>query len=390
MSRSAALCFAEPPGVAGTLSRTFGLSHCGLECDRGGGQAFYVTWDGSVRGADLNSAQRKATMFATLPAHRRVGFTDISAPSAAAGGNRIVANPFAFDGADALDSTTDFVDPRTQQPRPFLRKDIPVRAAGGVAFQADDHLFGLDLEAIWAWWFQILILDPADPRRSYCKVATMGSRSTNCCGMVGRALQQGGLGAYAAPPTNIFYQGSASLLRWVEKASRRIDALNTQRRSIMASVEYAAVQPFNDGNQAADFHGFCDLPSLEDWKRRSAVQEGFRTGFARRKEQIAEIDRLLPLYHAARAAAHGHVAATPVLQQDQAPADTDWMSLMTQIHDQCFRHLAEKPTSDRRRAVLGLVKTIHDALRGYAWQAEDDTDSGPGQTMATTVHYGWR
>lgn len=307
-------------------------------------------------------------MFSRIPAHRRVGFAEVM--GSAPGGNRVTTNPYAFDGGDALTAATDFVDHQTHQPQPYLRKTIPVRAAGGISLDRHEDLFGLDIDAIWSWWFQIMILDPADPRRSYCKVATMRSDSTNCCGMVGRALQQGGLGAYASVPTNIFYQGSASLLRWVDQASRRIAELNEHRRSIIASREYADVQSFNEGAQAADFHGYCDLPRLEDWKRASAVQEGFRTGFARRKEQIAEIDRLLPIYHSARAAAHGMASGSLILQDDQPPPDTDWMSLLTRIHDQCFRHLVDKPNSDRRRAVLRLAKTIHFALEGYAWQTE--------------------
>jgi hypothetical protein len=43
------------------------------------------------------------------------------------------------------------------------------------------------------------------------------------------------------------------------------------------------------------------------------------------------------------------------------------MELMTQIHDQCFRHLIEKPNSDRRRPMMMLPKTIHEALYGFNW-----------------------
>ena len=73
-----------------------------------------------------------------------------------------------------------------------------------MAFDAADNLFGIDVEAIWTWWFEILNLDPEDPRRMYRKCATMRAGPTNCCGMVGRALQMGGLDVYASSPTNLF------------------------------------------------------------------------------------------------------------------------------------------------------------------------------------------
>jgi len=360
MARSATFFVSDRGGFYGAV----GTNHAGLECDRGSGEPYYVTWNGTTRGADWGNIQNRLSRLSwlrntmTMPAHMKIGFDTIYAmnPVNLVYENR--ANPQSYFGANPLNAARDYVNPVTHAPIATLQVKIPVRAPGGVACGPDDNLFGLDVDKIWNWWFNILMLPPDDPRRTYCKISTMNSTSVNCCGMVGLGLREGGLGIYASEPTNLFYQGSASLLRWVNKAVKRIDELNQQRKTIMASLDYQNTTTFPEGKQAADFHFFQDLPDLDSWKKRSAVQEGIRTGFARRKEQVAEIDRLLPLYHAARAHALANAGSV---------GSDVWMDLMTQIHDQCFCHLIEKPNSDRRRPMLMLAKTIHEALYGFNW-----------------------
>ena len=389
MARSATFYISS---LASGSAQISGQAHAGLECDRDAGQPFYVTWNGTIRGADWGPSQNRVSKLPgivslmNIPAHMQIGFDTIYSMDPATGvyGNR--ANPCSFYGANALTADTDYRDRATGAPRPRLSVKIPVRAPGGVACEADDNLFGLDVDAIWTWWFNILMLPPNDPRRQYCKISTMDSAAVNCCGMVGLGLREGGLGSYASEPTNIFYQGSASLLRWVNRAVARINELNDQRRTIMASSDYRTLQSITEGEQAADFHCYSDLPSLDAWKKLSAVQEGLRTGFARRKDQVAEIDRLLPLYHEARRAAKAASAAA-----GGAPAASDdWMSLLTQIHDQCFQHLIQKPTSDRRRAMIMLAKTIHDAIYGFNWVIREAASPPSAACFGTVANYGWR
>lgn len=387
MARSATFYVTNLPAGMAQMS---GRAHAGLECDRDAGQPFYVTWNGSTRGADWGNSQNRlsklpgTTAFMTMPAHMMIGFDTIYSFDPATGSFNNRANPRAFFGSNALTPDADYVDHRTNAPLPKLSVKIPVRAAGGVTCDANDNLFGLNVDAIWTWWFNILMLPPNDPRRQYCKISTMDSAAVNCCGMVGLALREGGLGNYASAPTNIFYQGSASLLRWVNRAVARIEELNNQRRTIMASSDYRMATSITEGEQAADFHCYSDLPSLDAWKKLSAVQEGIRTGFARRKDQVAEIDRLLPLYHEARRAAKAAAAA------GGAPGGSDdWMSLMTQIHDQCFQHLIQKPASDRRRAMIMLAKTIHDAIYGFNWVIREAASPPSAATFGTVANYGW-
>jgi hypothetical protein len=359
MPREVQFCTEQFSGVS-RLANTFGLGHAGLHCDRGAAP-FYVTWDGTARGADWNTSQRgaaKVTPFVKMPAHARVGFSELINRQT----NTTSANPMGWDQARALTADEDFALPTRGVSKRF---DIPVKAAGGVAFDGADNLFGIDVEAIWTWWFEILNLDPEDPRRTYRKCATMRAGPTNCCGMVGRALQVGGLDVYAPPPSNLFYQGTATLIHWVQKAAARINELNRQRAILLGSPEFNQAPNWTFGDAEPDFNYHSELPDVNEWKRRSAVKAGLKTGFARRHEQIAEIDRLLPLYHAARQSAKRQATANGLTALDQPLPDTGWMNYMTLIHHQCYDHLASKPTSDRRVPVLALVKVIYHALSGH-------------------------
>lgn len=151
----------------------------------------------------------------------------------------------------------------------------------------------------------------------------------------------------------------------MQKAAARINELNRQRAILLGSPEFNQAPNWTFGDAEPDFNYHSELPDVNEWKRRSAVKAGLKTGFARRHEQIAEIDRLLPLYHAARQSAKRQATANGLTALDQPLPDTGWMNYMTLIHHQCYDHLASKPTSDRRVPVLALVKVIYHALSGH-------------------------
>lgn len=89
------------------------------------------------------------------------------------------------------------------------------------------------------------------------------------------------------------------------------------------------------------------------------------TGVARRKEQILEIDRLLPVYHTARQNYKSLqlVSDTPITMNID-DANAEWIKILISIYEQCFNHLVYKPISDRRHAVLSLTKIIYRILEG--------------------------
>jgi hypothetical protein len=83
--------------------------------------------------------------------------------------------------------------------------------------------------------------------------------------------------------------------------------------------------------------------------------------FARRKEQIEQIDRLLALYHA-----EGPWTTRSAIEKTHYLRE-----MLAQVHD----HMREKPTSDRATAfiILGtqIVATIKTTAQRYAWKGAD-------------------
>jgi len=245
--------------------------------------------------------------------------------------------------------------------------DIPIIGRDVLDARADGPAWGLQCDVVCRWWIRMLQLPPDSPQRRFNFHAKMHDTAKNCAATVAKALYVGGLANYAPPPKNLWYQGMNTLRRWAQRANERIAYLNHQRQILMSSEDWRHINSYV-GPQPFDFMGACELPTLDEWKRMSRVRATFRTGLARRHDQIAEIDRILPLYHAARR-----------LEQDQNPdndenyfEDTEellsdsksWLNYMAAIQEQCFFHLTSKPRSDRRFAVLQLAKLIHQALVG--------------------------
>jgi hypothetical protein len=83
-------------------------------------------------------------------------------------------------------------------------------------------------------------------------------KGTNCCGMTALALGIGGLSAFATPPSNTVYQGSRTLIEWVEKAVKKINTLNEQRKLIRSSAEYTN----------PNLKAWSRMPGLETWTNR--------------------------------------------------------------------------------------------------------------------------
>jgi hypothetical protein len=86
-----------------------------------------------------------------------------------------------------------------------------------------------------------------------------------------------------------------------------------------------------------------ELPTVEQWTRMSDENVRFAM-FSRRREQNAEIDRLLGQYHA------------------QLPWNAggagDRLKCMRQIFQQIGSYIAAKPTGDRLNAMLALGQVV--------------------------------
>ena len=106
MTREVKFCTEQFSGIGGKIINAAGFGHAGLHCDRGK-RPFYVTWDGTAAGADWNASQRaayKVTPFVSMPAHMRVGFSELINRRT----NTTRINPMGWDQATALTAQEDF------------------------------------------------------------------------------------------------------------------------------------------------------------------------------------------------------------------------------------------------------------------------------------------
>jgi hypothetical protein len=137
---------------------------------------------------------------------------------------------------------------------------------------------------------------------------------------------------YASPPSNFLYQGARSLRNWVESAAAKIQDMNAQARKV--AQQLLTEEPLELDE--------VKMPTLEAWKKLSYVGP-----FARRKEQVAVLDGLIPKYHEAK-------------RKDDTLGE---LRILAEMHCQIFSHLTQKPKSDRRAAVLHLAMVVTGLLQ---------------------------
>ena len=338
----------------GLMSRMIGMNHAGLELINGSSYT-YVTWDGG--GANLRSGG--AGPFGIgykAQVDWRIGHPLINQRGVLTENREDYTGPnlntAENEGFHYLENNPS--DPFCGYTRCYAR-EIPVRDESAADFTKTDILWGLSIRPIEDWWHHLMSLPPSDPKRIYSKLGTMEDfdkgKGTNCCGMTALALGIGGLSAFATPPSNIIYQGSRTLIEWVEKAVKKIDTLNEQRKLIRSSAEYTN----------PNLKAWSRVPDLETWKKASWVMVGSR------KDQIAKIDTILKAGVPPVPQRRDSLAS--VLGSEQNPV----LETYARLYELCFNHLASKPKSDRREAVLKLAKTVEmlsSAMIG------DDSDSG--------------
>jgi len=324
----------------GLWTRMVGANHAGLELIDGNSKT-YVTWDGGGQ----NQSRSGCGPSFRGQAHWRLGHKVVKNRN-----GEIVINE---------DSQGEARGPVTRRQDGFTRDqitleplwkdsqknaydayacEIPVRDESAHDFTKTEILWGLSIKPIEKWWHELLSLPPGDPKRIYSKLGTMEDfdkgKGTNCCGMTALALGIGGLSAFATPPSNTVYQGSRTLIEWVEKAVEKINTLNTQRNLIRSAPEYANTIAWDT------------LPTFKVWEAASKVMIGWR------KDQIAKIDTILKA--GVPPVPQQRSSFASVLGSEQNPV----LEKYAELYGHCFDHLAMKPTSDRRKAVLKLAKTL--------------------------------
>ena len=199
---------------------------------------------------------------------------------------------------------------------------------------------GLNAHAMLTWWraFRTAHQQALHGESGYQFVSTLH----NCASIVMRALIAGEAAFFLKPPT-----------AWVTFSPRDVAdyaaALKTE--IIRANADYNRY--FNSklewqARNRREMHmhpptATTELPTVDEWKRMSDANVTF-AALSRRREQNAEIDRLLGQYHAQ-------------LPWDGGGADYR-LEYMKQIFQQIGSYIAAKPKGDRLNAMLALGQIV--------------------------------
>ena len=311
------------------FSHRAGIGHAALKVMTPEGDKYYVTWLSSGSGCSRSGGSGGMSKSQGMEASKMLGFAQLRNRHT----GQLEDNPNALDTHMVFDYTADRyanagrmgVTGWGAQASANYKISIPVMTMPCVA--PDDNLHGVNIYRIVTWWKGLLALPPGHPRRRYAALST----DQNCCGVVVRALLYGGLGRYEEPPCNLLYQGARTLLNWARTAAEKATAKNAAAAQMARHIQ--AQGPLTPEQRA--------IPSLDVWKRISYVGP-----FARRKDQVAVIDELIPKYHAAD------------LRHDEGQKFT----FLCRMHDAILSHLVEKPKSDRRPAVLFLGRIVRELI----------------------------
>jgi hypothetical protein len=310
--------------LPGGFKHALGAGHGGLEVEDEHGQTFYITWLPANAGGSI--AQKRMLTLQGMEAHKGLGFAQIRDRAT----GQVVANDRARGTGQEVSLQSDMAAHNFMNPNfhangvvgpPHYSIDLPAMQK-----RKGKDIFGVSLSKIKDYWERLLALPPDHPERVYGMLST----TRNCNAVVVEALMAGDLWRYADPPDNTLFQDARTLLRWVEKAQEQIEKLNNEYNEIVHQLHLLG-----------DLHPHQEptIPTLQEWQHDS--DQGI-SWFARRIEQVAELDHLIPLYHRARHQGDRHM---------------QWRVLATMLLVICS-HLTHKPKSDRRHAVLNLARRV--------------------------------
>ncbi len=209
---------------------------------------------------------------------------------------------------------------------------------------------GIDTEKIFHWWKSYagklamqsklsgVRRDDWNARNRYKTV----SGYLNCCGTVYLALRVGGATYFRGRSHKRLYATPEGVLEWGKEVKTAIEDLNragatTKARYESKRAEFERKIGRNQQRQRDD------LPTLEEWKGISYVGV-----MARRKDQIADMDRELQVYH--------HLSwenAVNIERKSRA---------LCNIMRAAEEHARLKPMSDRSHAVSYLISKAWEVL----------------------------
>ena len=225
---------------------------------------------------------------------------------------------------------------------------------------------GIDTEKIFYWWKSYAGRAYKQERTLEYETAPIQNRykalSThlNCAGTVYLALRVGGATVFKGRAFTRFYSTPDGVMKWAREVGTAIRDVNqaAATTSARSAAKRAEFERKIGRNQQRDPD---ELPTLEEWKRISHVGV-----FARRMEQIADMDREIARYHS--------------LNWDDYNETREKARCLSQIMRAAEEHARLKPKSDRSHAVSYLIskawKVLERRLRevppeSYSYRGEE-------------------
>jgi len=199
---------------------------------------------------------------------------------------------------------------------------------------------GLNSHAIMTWWraFRTAHQQALHGESGYQFV----SKLHNCASIVMRALIAGEAAFFLKPPSAWFSFSPRDVADYAASLKTEIIRANADYdRYFNSKLEWQA-----RNRREMHMHpptATTELPTVDQWKRMSDTNVRL-AAFSRRREQNAEIDRLLGLYHAQLPWAGGG-------------ADNR-LVFMSEIFKQIGSYIAAKPKGDRLDAMLALGQIV--------------------------------
>lgn len=211
-----------------------------------------------------------------------------------------------------------------------------------------ENQLGIDTEKIFYWWksYAGRIVDKNQGRDVGDYVVhnrfKFVSTHLNCAGTVYLALRVGGATYFKGRTHVKLYADGEGVINWAKKVKTAIEELNQAATTTKARYESkrAEFQRKIGRNQQGNPD---DLPTLEEWKAISYVGV-----MARRKEQIADMDRELQIYHTLSWDNDHHI-------EQKARA-------LGNIMRSAEEHARLKPMSDRSHAVSYLLSKAWEVM----------------------------
>lgn len=202
-----------------------------------------------------------------------------------------------------------------------------------------DNSIGLSQEHIADWW-RVFSAD-----LGYKHQYRFISRKINCASIVMSALTVGGARMFVKPDHQSMYYTPNDVAKYTKQLIKKINKM----REAAAAVTRSPV-PADASGGVTYSTVTLDRPDIwkfPEWKKRSAVRIG------RRHSQVAAIDGFVQQYWSVGS----HWTVDNCNQK---------ALLLYQMLEQIQDHIASKPKSDRREAVLSLGRRILEVCRDRA------------------------